>query len=352
MSADKQISQVMRIIDANFNRLSEGLRVMEEIARLILNNQEITTRLKTIRHNTVRGDLFFNQELLDARNADEDVGINLEVSGESKTKDLSSILVANSRRVQESLRVLEEIGKLPGIHLNSDKFKEARFNSYTIERDILSGLLRQDKVTRLKGIYVVVDTASLGSRSHIEMTRMSIKGGATAIQLRDKQTDKQKLLTIARNMKELCAAGNVLFIINDYLDIAIAVNADGVHMGQNDLPVTIARKELPIDMIVGCSARTLAEAIQGEKDGADYIGLGAIYPTGSKSNAIVIGFELLRQTIKSIKIPVVAIGGINKDNIKDVMAAGAVSAAVISAVLQADDPEKATRELVGIIKNG
>jgi len=349
MSPDKQTSQIFRVVDANLNRLAEGLRVMEEIARLILNNPGISGQLKTMRHDIVRGDLSFNRQLLQSRDASADVGVNLVVPGESKTKDISSILVANARRVQESLRVLEELSKIPELKLDPDKFQAARFDLYTIERELLSGLLRQDKITTLKGLYVIVDSASLQHRSHLEVTRLAIRGGARTIQLRDKKTNKKELASIAARMKEVCAAGKVLFIINDHLDLALAVNADGVHLGQNDLPVAIARKQLPIDMIVGCSATSLDEVEKAQKDGADYIGFGAVYATSTKTDAVITGLKLLRQAATAVQIPIVAIGGINKDNIKDVISAGAAAAAVISAVTEADDPEKATRELVTLI---
>jgi len=351
MSADNNISKIYRVVDANLNRLAEGLRVLEEIARMILNNPGITEQLKTLRHDLVRADLSFNQELLQTRDSSNDIGVNLNVSGEAKEKDLPAILVANSRRVQESLRVLEELSKIPDLKMETDKFKQARFAIYTIERELLSALLRQDKMAKVCGIYVVIDTDSLKGRSHLETTRMAIRGGARIIQLRDKTTPKGDLLPLAVQIRQLCAENNSLFIINDYLDIALAVNADGLHVGQGDLPVTAARKAAPIDMIIGCSATTLAEAVQAEKDGADYIGLGAVYPTGTKTDAVIAGLNTLRQVTKTVKIPVVAIGGINKYNIKDVMAAGAAAAAVISAVVGTANPEIATRELGELIKD-
>jgi len=351
MPADKNISQIYRIVDANLNRLAEGLRVLEEIARMILNNPGVTEQLKKLRHDLVRADLSFNKELLQTRDAGNDVGINLNVSGEAKEKDLPAILVANSRRAQESLRVLEELSKIPEIKIDTQKFKQARFDLYTIERDLLSALLRQDKMAKLTGVYVIIDTESLKGRSHLETARLSIQGGARIIQLRDKTTPKGELIQLAVQIRQLCAENNALFIINDYLDIALSVNADGLHVGQGDFPITAARKMTPIDMIIGCSANTLAEAIQAEKDGADYIGLGAIYPTGTKTDAVVTGLNTLREVTMTVKIPVVAIGGINKYNIKDVMAAGAAAAAVISAVVGTDSPEIATRELGELIKN-
>jgi thiamine-phosphate diphosphorylase len=138
----------------------------------------------------------------------------------------------------------------------------------------------------------------------------------------------------------------VLFIVNDYLDIALAADADGLHLGQNDLPTKVARKLLPIDKILGCSTTTVDQAITAESDGADYIAVGSIYPTTSKETAKVIGLEGLRQIRQAVTLPLVAIGGITKDNAAEVIAAGASSVAVISAILQAGSPEEAARQIV------
>ncbi len=139
-------SPVWRIIDENLNRLAEGLRVLEDIARMVLDDGALTQELKTLRHELIRSDLPFNLKLLQSRNSAADVGATMEVSGETKEKDLSLLVVANSRRAQESLRVLEEIAKLPEIatHLDSNKYKDARFELYTIEQKLVSGLLKRD----------------------------------------------------------------------------------------------------------------------------------------------------------------------------------------------------------------
>ena len=138
-------SQTLRIIDANLNRIGEGLRVLEEIARLLLDDAELSQQLKNMRHELVKVDLSLEQEFLQARNSEGDVGIDIEAATEGKHKGLSAMVVANARRVQEALRVLEELAKDPDIPLESDKFKRARFNLYTIEKKLFSELLSRDK---------------------------------------------------------------------------------------------------------------------------------------------------------------------------------------------------------------
>ena len=139
--------QALRIIDANINRLGEGLRVLEDLARLVLDDAVLSQQLKNMRHEMVKGDLILNKQLIQARNSEGDVGIDIEVSGEEERKDLPAIVVANSRRVQEALRVMEELAKMPEINLDPEKFKKARFELYTIEKKLFSRLLSQDKAS-------------------------------------------------------------------------------------------------------------------------------------------------------------------------------------------------------------
>ena len=342
-------SKTMRIIDANLNRIGEGLRLLEDLARLILNDATLSQQLKTMRHGILERDRSFNQRLLQARDSAGDVGINIEAP-EGEKRELTTMVVANSRRVQESLRTIEELAKLPDVKLDPDKFKQARFDLYTIEQNLLSRLLRQDKVKRLPGLYLIIDTQALKGRSHVEVASQAIRGGAKVVQLRDKVQSKRELLPIAEQLKKLCAEHDVLFIMNDHFDLALAVDADGLHLGQDDLPVKVARKLLPIDKILGRSTRTVDQAVAAESEGADYIAVGSMYPTPTKETAQVVGIERLRQIRQAVSLPLVAIGGINKDNAAEVIAAGADSVAVIRAVVQARAPEKATRQLVDIVE--
>jgi thiamine-phosphate pyrophosphorylase len=346
--------QRLRIIDANLNRAGEGLHLLEDLARLILNDAELAQQLKTIRHGILRGDLDFNKQLIRSRDSKGDVGVDIEASGEEKQRELPIMVVANARRVQEALRILEELAKILGTtpELDSEKFKQARFDLYTIEQTLLSRLLRRDKTKHLTGLYAIIDSQRLSGRSHVEVASQLIRGGAKAIQLRHKLDSKDELLPIAQQLKDLCSEHGVLFIVNDYLDIALAIGADGLHLGQKDLPIKEARKLLPIDMILGYSVNTLDQAKAAESDGADYIAVGSIYPTSSKEGARVVGLERLRQIRQAVSLPLVAIGGISKDNVAEVAAAGADAVAVISAVLQAKDIEEAAREIIAGFEAG
>lgn len=340
----------LRIIDANLNRIGEGLRVLEEFARLSLNDATLTQQLKNMRHEMTGVDARLQEQLIRARDSAGDIGADMEVPGEETLRDTPSAIIANARRVQESLRVMEELAKTTGLPLDSDKYRRSRFALYTVEKTLLFRMLRRDKMKRLTGLYVIIDAAMLRGKSHAEATLQAIRGGAKVIQLRDKKHSKKELLPIAEEMKKQCDEHNVLFIVNDYLDVVVGVDADGLHVGEEDLPVVVARRLLPVDKILGASARTVAMAIAAADDGADYLGVGAMYPTTTHAKTVVVGPGRIKEIRKKVDLPIVAIGGINKDNLKEVMKAGADAAAVISAVLGTAGIEKAARQLVGIIE--
>jgi thiamine-phosphate pyrophosphorylase len=257
--------------------------------------------------------------------------------------DVNDVVTANARRVTESLRVLEEFSKLPDIGLDPMKFKRARFAIYQIERELSGKVSRRGK--RIAGLYVIIDREALGRKDEVDACRQAIRGGANVIQLRDKMQGKPALLKSAIQLKEACAPSGVPFIMNDSLDIALASGADGLHVGQEDMPVAVARRLLPIDKLIGCSTATAAEALKAEADGADYIAVGSIYPTKSKSDITVVGLGRLREIREAVSLPIVAIGGIDAKNARDVIDAGADAIAVISAILTSNDIEQATRRI-------
>jgi thiamine-phosphate pyrophosphorylase len=331
-------SPLMRIIDENLDRLAEGLRVLEDIARMLLDDAVLTSQLKDLRHHLIRGDLAFNLELLNSRDSAKDVGEKLEVTGEKGIKNLPLIALANARRAQEALRVLEDLAKLPEFSekLDSAQFKSARFALYSIEKDLIARLSRRDQAIRVKGLYVIVDTQYLGDRNPLDVTRQLIQAGVKIIQLRAKNLEKKQILGLAAKIQEVCRRNQVLFIVNDYLDVALAVKADGLHIGQADFPVAMARQLLPIGTLLGVSAATIEEATIAEVEGADYLGIGAIYPTTTKDKIGAVGLERIQQIRSVTKLPLAAIGGINSHN--------------ISAVLGAPDVEGAARDLIQIIE--
>ena len=351
---------LLRMIDANLNRSSEGLRVLEDAARFLLNDAELSQRLRTVRHDLARKTKSLRIGFLSHRDAEHDVGHPYPVllgerESNIKTTSLQSsldLVTANAKRVEESLRVVEELAKLPEVSsmLNSASFEQARFTVYTLERDLISRISRRDKTERMLGLYVILDRQFLADRDELDIARQIIEGGARVIQLRDKsqfyRDKRRKLLLIAQKLKELCSQVGVLFIINDYLDLAMAVDADGLHIGQEDLPLPIVRRELPIDKIVGCSVTTLSQATKAQNEGVDYIAVGSIFPTTTKKEATVLGVDIIRELKRIVSIPLVAIGGINQNNVSEVVAAGADAVSVISAVLGEKDIREAVQNLV------
>jgi thiamine-phosphate pyrophosphorylase len=339
---------ILRIIDASLNRIGEGLRVLEEYARFSLNDNSLTQQLKNLRHKLVKVDPRLQAQLLRGRDSSGDVGADMEVPGENKQRDAAGIISANARRVQESLRVMEEMARDADLGLETNDYKKARFELYTIQKELMARVLRQDKLKRITGIYAIIDIAFLKGRNLATVTGEIIRGGATVIQLRDKERPIKDFLASAYELHDICEKNNVLFIINDSLDVALASDADGLHIGQDDLPVTAARRLLPVDKILGVSASTLDKAKKANDEGADYLGIGAIFPTSTKEDAVAMGIDNLKQIRRAVDIPLVAIGGINKSNLKSVIKAGADAAAIISAIMSAEDIEKATRELIEI----
>ncbi len=343
--------EALRIIDANLNRASEGLRLLEDIARFLLNDAEISQQLKDMRHNLAQEAKPLGVKLLSQRDLEHDVGATLTLpspfEGEAQ-QDLPGLITANAKRAEESLRVIAELAKLPQVSpmLNSARFEQLRFNLYSLERRLTARILRRDKIKQLTGLYVILDRQALAGRDELDAAEQVIQGGARVIQLRDKQGSKGELWPIGQKLKALCGRSGVLFIINDYLDLALAVDADGLHIGQKDLPLSVVRSQLPIDRIVGCSVSTVSQAVKAQKEGADYIAVGSMFSTTMKQGATVVGVETLKQVRKVVSSPLVAIGGINEDNIGQVVAAGADSVAVISAVLGKEDVRGAVQQLV------
>lgn len=200
-------------------------------------------------------------------------------------------------------------------------------------------------------LYVILDTAQLGGRSCAELAEAIIAGGATVLQLRAKAATTREMIDLGRAVLQVTRRAGIPLIINDRVDVALAIGADGVHVGPDDMPAPLARQLLGSERILGVSAGTVEEAKRAEADGATYLGVGDVYGTRSKPDAgVPIGIEGLRQIAQAVRIPVVGIGGITADNAAAVLEAGAHGIAVISAVMGAIDPLVATRNLRRIVE--
>lgn len=200
-------------------------------------------------------------------------------------------------------------------------------------------------------LHVLTDIGLQSRFSHEDLTRMAITGGADTIQFRQKTGSTREMINTVCEIRRLCNDAGVTFIVNDRIDIAFASEADGVHLGQDDFPIPLARKLLGEDRIIGGSAATMDEALKCLLDGADYVGFGPVFPTTSKDDAgPVSGIDLLQNVVKTISLPVIAIGGLESDNCREAMQAGARGIAVISAVCCRDDPEQAARNLFNALQ--
>lgn len=199
---------------------------------------------------------------------------------------------------------------------------------------------------RIGRLHLLTDVVLQSRFSHEDLARLGIAGGADTIQLREKIGSTRRMIELAKSMAVVCRQAGVPLVVNDRIDVAMASDADGVHLGQSDFPIPLARSLLGNDKLIGGSAATLEEAQICLADGADYIGFGPVYATGSKEDAgPVSGPALLKQVVETIPVPILAIGGITAENVPEVMRAGAYGIAVISAVCCQIDPEGATREL-------
>lgn len=197
----------------------------------------------------------------------------------------------------------------------------------------------------IRGLYVIIDPQQTRGRDPVEVARLALAGGARIIQWRDKTRDKGEQLPPAQAIRDLCRVSRALFFVNDHVDLALACAADGAHLGQNDLPLPLVRPWLPAGFLVGVSSNTVEEARRAEREGADYVAVGSIFPTASKGATRPASPERLREIRLAVGVPVVAIGGINDENIDRVIEAGADAAAVISAVCAAEEVEEAARRL-------
>ncbi len=199
-------------------------------------------------------------------------------------------------------------------------------------------------------LYAVTDRAWLNGRTLAEQVEAALRGGATCVQLREKELDRAAFLREALELKPICARYGAPLIINDDVDLALESGADGVHVGQDDADAAEVRRRIGPDKLLGVSAHTVAEALRAEHDGADYLGVGAVFHTGTKTNVSAMSRETLRAICGAVSIPVVAIGGISLDNLPTLAGSGVTGAAVVSAIFAAPDAEAAARALRAAIE--
>jgi thiamine-phosphate pyrophosphorylase len=331
--------EVYRILDANFNRAREALRVIEDFARFGLDDGGLSASAKDLRGRLQEAYRHFPGEaLLSARDTPGDVGSGITTAPESQRADSAAVVAAACKRLSEALRTLEEYAKVASPPQSAD-LKALRYAAYGLEQRISLRLSAGRRFGNVR-LYVLL-TASLCRGNPLEVARAAIAGGADCIQVREKEMPDRALVELARRARELTLATGALLMVNDRPDVAAAVGADGVHLGQHDLPVADARRVLPAGAIVGKSTHSLDQARAAVGEGADYISLGPIFPSTTKDAGPPLGLEWFRQAAAEISLPHLAVGGITLQNVGALVAAGCRRVAVCSAVIAAADPAAA-----------
>lgn len=335
--------EVYRILDANFNRAREALRVVEDCGRFALNDPFITATAKCIRSDLQQVYCAMpNAEMLASRDTPGDIGTEITSPTEPCRDGLGDVVSAACKRLSESLRTLEEYSKFVA-PAHVVRLERMRYDGYTLEQRVVGRLTVSRRLEDAR-LYVLI-TPSLCSASVRETARAAIAGGADIIQLRDKELPDCQRLALAAELRDLADETGKLFIMNDRPDIASLVGADGVHVGQDDLPIAEARKLLRPGAIVGKSSHSLDQAHACVNEGADYIACGPIFQTATKDAGPAVGLELLKKVQAETHLPVVPIGGITAENVAQVVAAGAKRVAVCSAVISAENPAKAAEAI-------
>ncbi|WP_242057693.1 MULTISPECIES: thiamine phosphate synthase [Nostoc] len=336
-SQKQQIQQVVyRILDANLDRAREGLRIIEEWCRFGLNNAQLALECKRLRQEVAK---WHTPELRAARDTPGDPGTELTHPQEEERASIKSVLQANFCRIEEALRVLEEYGKL--YHQSMAKAcKQMRYQVYTLESNLM-GYQRHQLLWRSR-LYLVTSP----SDNLLTTVEAALKGGLTLVQYREKTADDSLRLEQARKLRQLCHIYGALFIVNDRVDLALAVDADGVHLGQKDMSISVARQLLGSQRIIGLSTTNAEEMQRAIAEGVDYIGVGPVYETPTKVGKAATGLEYVSHAAKNCSIPWFAIGGIDANNINDVIDAGAERVAVVRSLMQAEQPTLVTQYLL------
>lgn len=362
-------------IDANINRALEGLRVCEDIMRFSLRRHEHSPRFKELRHAVKNAAAVFSADLLLAgRDVAGDGQRFADDERPADRDDVAGVFAANLHRATEALRSLEEFSKLvkdrraaargrtvpdaqspaePALPLAS-RFQQVRFALYELEKEIMPLITRSGLVARLYGgLYAILDSAFIGDGRWLEAARGLIDGGAAVVQLRMKGAPGGAMAAVARDLAPLCRSAGVLFIVNDRPDVALAADADGVHLGQDDLSVAEARRIVTPGMIVGLSTHSLEQARAGAAARPDYCAIGPIYGTASKTGDAIpaIGAGLIGPVKEAVgDIPLVAIGGMDPRRAREARGAGADSVAAI-AYLYGGSIEERCREMAAAVRS-
>lgn len=344
-----QTTEIYRTIDAAANRVREGLRVVEDYVRFVLSDRIINQELKSCRHllSQVLSQLN-NEVLVRCRNTLGDTGTSASTPHEHQRSSLQSLTAANMKRVQEGLRTLEEFLKLiqPDASASS-AIEQIRYQSYTIEKAIAT-TVAANNVLAGRVLYMLV-TEKVCQRPWKDVVIDALAGGVGIVQLREKALPDEEIVRRGRWLRHETEKSGALFIMNDRPDLAAATDADGVHIGQSEVSVAAARQVLGPTGLIGVSTHNTDQARAAVLDGADYLGVGPVFPTNTKEFEEYAELAYVTQIAQCTSLPWFAIGGINGANVSQAMSAGATRIAVSAAICGSSNVEKSAKLLVNTL---
>lgn len=322
---------VLRLLDANLDRAREGLRVAEDWARFVINRQDLVEQLKDLRQQLGS---CHRPAYRQARHTASDGAAGMAHPAQAERHSSEQVVAANCARAQEALRVLEEFGRRSDPEL-AQVAERCRYRLYDLETALLADQQRRQRLRQARLYLITSEVPQL-----LHQVQRALEAGVRLVQHRAKGGDDLDRYQQALALRDLCASHGALFIVNDRLDLALAVEADGLHLGQGDLPVAIARRLLGPDRLIGRSTHALPQLLAAQAEACDYVGVGPLHATPTKPGRQPVGLAYLRQAAAAATIPYFAIGGIDQQNLASVLAAGGSSCgvAVVRAVMEADNP--------------
>ncbi|TVQ02970.1 MAG: thiamine phosphate synthase [Planctomycetaceae bacterium] len=341
---------IFRILDASANRAAEGLRTLEEYARFVLEDRGLTELAKALRHDLTEALAAVPwRERLIARAVASDCGTTVSTPQEGDRDGLQAVVAAAAARVEQAFRCLEEYAKPIDLVL-AVRAESLRYRAYSLAASLLLMRSRCERLADAR-LYLLISgetselsaTADQAEERFATTLRGLFSAGVDIIQLRDKAADDRRLYRLSRVGAEVARGLGKLFIVNDRADIARAAGAQGVHVGQDELPVEAVRRVVGSELLIGVSTHDVAQVRQALTDGADYIGCGPTFPGQTKGFAEYPGPEFLRAAAAETTLPAYAIGGITLDRLDEVLATGIHGVAVAHAILSAADPMAAAR---------
>lgn len=341
-----------RMIDANFNRAREALRGMEEYCRFLLDDKTLSAQAKQLRHRLCESiGRLDAARLLAARDVVGDVGRGLTIDGQLSRASLADCFTAAAKRASEALRVLAETTQTQNAEVAA-VCEQLRFCVYDLEKAVFTAAFKRDKLDRIR-LYVLVNAApDTGDAAVLELARQCIAGGADAVQLRAKGIPDNQFLELAETFVAVCKSGGAVSIINDRADIAVLSGADGVHLGQDEIPPQATRMLEKRPLLIGGSTHSAQELEAAIEAGFDYVGVGPAFASPTKPHLAPAGLDYVRLAVQRLTgtgIRPIAIGGITETNLSAVLQTGIEAVAVSAAV--AADPQNACRQLKNILVN-